>query len=75
MVDTFLDGLVIPSPPWCTGRAIRSLSRCLKEFCPVRTGRNYCRIVSSSGFRNSSMSGMVLERYVHLFIWPCVKAA
>ena len=39
MVDTFLDRLIIPSPPWRTGRAIRSLSRCLKVFCPVRAGK------------------------------------
>ena len=74
-MDTFLDGLVIPSLPWRTGRAIMSLSRSLKAFYLVRAGKNCYRIVSSSGFRNFSMSGMVLERYVHLFIWPCVKAA
>ena len=69
------DGSVIPSPPWQTGSATSSLSESLSATWPVIAGRNFCRMVFSSGLSRSPMSGIVLARYVHLLIAPWVKAA
>ena len=43
------DGLMMPSPPCRTGKAISSLVSSFSAFCPVRDGRNLCLIASSSG--------------------------
>ena len=70
-----VDGLVIPRPPSRTGNAKSSRVTSLKAFWPVREVRNFRLITSSSSENRLPMLGVVLVRYVHLLIRPCVNAA
>ena len=64
----------MPRPPRRAGRASRSRSVSFGALWPVRAGRNLCLIASSNGFKRLPISGVVLARYVHLLVRPCVKA-
>ena len=65
----------MPRPPSRAGSANKFLSVSLKAFWPVRCGRKTLRMVSSRGLMSSAMFGVVLARYVHLLVSPCVNAA
>ena len=69
----WLQGLEIPRPPRRTGRANSSRSVSLNANWPVRDGKNRWRIAFSRGSRRSLISGIVLKRYVHLLVNPCVN--
>ena len=66
---------MIPSPPFLQGSASNCRSLSFIVFLPVMAGMNLCLSTSSSGAMWSEMPGVVLMRYVHFAINPCVSAA
>ena len=65
----------MPRPPSRAGSANKFLSVSLKAFWPVRCGRKTLRMVSLRGLMSSAMFEVVLARYVHLLVSPCVNTA